>query len=96
MDIDSGRILWRHSMLTRPGAAALTTGGGLVTSADTDRNLFIHDVASGDVLFHVRLPASAQGFPITYAVDGRQFLAVPVGGDRSNAIYVFALPPDRR
>ena len=95
MDIDSGRILWRHSMLTRPGAAALTTGGGLVVSADTDRNLFIHDAASGDVLFHVRLPGSAQGFPITYAVDERQFLAVPVGGDRSNAIYVFALPPDR-
>ena len=95
MDIDTGDILWRHSMLTRPGAAALTTGGGLVVSADTDRNLFIHDVTNGDVLFHVRLPGSAQGFPITYAVDGRQYLAVPVGGDRSNAIYVFALPPDR-
>ena len=95
MDIDSGDILWRHSTLTRPGAAALTTGGGLVVSADTDRNLFIHDVSNGDALFHVRLPGSAQGFPITYAVDGRQYLAVPVGGDRSNAIYVFALPPDR-
>ena len=96
MDIDSGRILWRHSTSTRPGAAALTTGGGLVVSGDTERNLFIHDVTTGDVLFHVRLPGSPQGFPITYAVDGRQYLAVPVGGDRSNAIYVFALPPDRQ
>ena len=92
MDIASGRILWRHSMETRPQAAALTTGGGLVVSADTDRNLNVHDVATGDVLFHTRLPASAQGFPITYAVDGRQYLAVPVGGDRSNAIFAFALP----
>ena len=92
MDIGSGRILWRHSMETRPQAAALTTGGGLVVSADTDRNLNVHDVATGDVLFHTRLPASAQGFPITYAVDGRQYLAVPVGGDRSNAIFAFALP----
>ena len=92
MDIASGEILWRHSMATRPQAAALTTGGGLVVSADTDRNLNVHDVATGDVLFHTRLPASAQGFPITYAVDGRQYLAVPVGGDRSNAIFVFALP----
>jgi len=33
-----------------------------------------------------------EGYPITYAVDGRQYLAVPVGGNRSNAIYVFALP----
>ena len=92
MDIDSGEIIWRHSMATRPGAAALTTAGGLVVGADTDRNLFIHDVETGEVLFHTRLPGSVQGFPITYAVGGRQYLAVPVGGGRSNAIYVFALP----
>ena len=95
MDIDSGDIPWRYSMPARPGAAALTTGGGLVVSGDTERNLFIHDVTTGDVLFRVRLPGSPQGFPITCSVDGRQLLAVPVGGDRSNAICVFALPPAR-
>ena len=92
MDINSGELLWRHSMATRPGSAALTTGGGLVIAADTDRHLYAHDAATGDVLFQTRLPASVQGFPITYAVDGRQYLAAPVGGNRSNAIYVFALP----
>ncbi len=92
MDIDTGEILWRHSMATRPGGAALTTAGGLVVSADTDRNLFIHDVETGEVLFRTRLPGSVQGFPITYAVDGRQYLAAPVGGGRANAVYVFALP----
>ncbi len=92
MDIDTGEVLWRHSMATRPGAAALTTAGGLVVSADTDRNLFIHDVETGDVLFRTRLPGSVQGFPITYAVGGRQYLAAPVGGGRANAVYVFALP----
>ena len=92
MDVDTGEIIWRHSMATRPGAAALTTAGGLVVGADTDRNLFIHDVETGEVLFHTRLPGSVQGFPITYAVGGRQYLAAPVGGGPSNAIYVFALP----
>ncbi|MYD85522.1 MAG: PQQ-binding-like beta-propeller repeat protein, partial [Acidobacteria bacterium] len=92
MDIDSGEILWRHSTATRPGGAALTTAGGLVVSADTDRNLFVHDVETGEVLFRTRLPGSVQGFPITYAVDGRQYLAAPVGGGRANAVYVFALP----
>ncbi len=92
MDINSGELLWRHSMDTRPGSAALTTGGGLVIAADTDRHLYAHDAETGDVLFQTRLPASVQGFPITYAVDGRQYLAAPVGGNRSNAIYVFALP----
>ena len=95
MDIDTGEILWRHSMATRPRSAALTTGGGLVVGADTDRHLYIHDATSGDVLFQTRLPASVQGFPITYAGGGRQYVAVPVGGNRSNAIYVFALPVRR-
>ncbi|MCE2515088.1 MAG: PQQ-binding-like beta-propeller repeat protein [Acidobacteria bacterium] len=92
MDIDTGEIRWRHSTATRPGTAALTTAGGLVVSADSNRHLFIHDVETGAMLFETRLPASAQGFPITYAVDGRQYLAIPVGGDRTNAIYAFALP----
>ena len=94
MDIDSGEILWRHSMSTRPRSAALTTGGGLVVGADTDRHLYVHDAATGEVLFQTRLTASVQGYPITYAVDGRQYLAAPVGGNRTNAIYVFALPEE--
>jgi alcohol dehydrogenase (cytochrome c) len=98
MDINSGEILWRHSMTTRPRSAALTTGGGLVVGADTDRHLYFHDAATGDILFQTRLPGSVQGFPMTYAVGGRQYVAVPVGGNRSNAVYVFALPeqPVRR
>jgi alcohol dehydrogenase (cytochrome c) len=92
MDINSGEILWRHSTRTATRSAALTTGGGLVVSADMDRHMYFHDATTGDVLFQTRLPAPLQGFPITYAVDGRQYLAAPVGGNRSNAIYVFALP----
>ena len=92
MDIDTGEILWRHAMATRPRSAALTTGGGLVVGADTDRHLYFHDAATGDVLYETRLPGSVQGFPITYAVGGRQYVAVPVGGNRTNAVYVFALP----
>ena len=45
-------------------------------------------------------PSPPQGFPITYAVDGRQYLAVPVGGGRvpgaTNTLYVFALPEPAR
>ena len=92
MDIRTGDIRWRHSMKTRPMAAALTTGGNLVFAADTDRSFYAHDVETGEVLFQVRLPGSVQGFPITYTVGDRQFVAVPVGGDRSNAIYGFAIP----
>ena len=99
IDIESGDILWRHSTRTRSLAAALTTAGGLVVTADSDRYLYINDVETGEVLFQTRLPAPVQGFPITYAVGGRQFLAAPVGGGRQpgapNAMFVFALPERR-
>ena len=79
MHARTGSILWRHRTRTPPTTAALTTGGGLVVVGDYDRYLYVHDAASGDILFQTRLPTSVQGFPITYAVGGRQYLAVPVG-----------------
>ncbi|MBI3320557.1 MAG: PQQ-binding-like beta-propeller repeat protein [Candidatus Omnitrophica bacterium] len=95
MDIKSGKILWRHSMRSAPGSAALTTAGGLAIVGDSDRYLYIDDVVTGRNLFRTRLSAPVTGFPMTYAVQGKQYLAVPVGSRGSvggNAMYVFALP----
>ena len=75
----TGETLWRHRTRTPPNTSVLTTGGGLVVVGDWDRYLYVHDAASGKILFQTRLPTSVQGFPITYAVNGRQYLAVPVG-----------------
>ena len=79
MKARGGEILWRHRTRTPPNTAALTTGGGLVVVGDWDRYLYVHDATNGKILFQTRLSTSVQGFPITYAVGGRQYLAVPVG-----------------
>ncbi len=79
----TGTVLWRHQTRTAMDSAALATGGGLVIVGDWDRNLYVHDATSGDILFHRRLPSSVTGFPMTYAVEGRQYLAIPVGTDPS-------------
>jgi len=77
-------------------SAALTTAGGLVVGADGDGYVNFHDVATGEVLFRTRLPGVAQGYPVTYAVDRKQYLAVAVGGGRvtgsANTLFVFAVP----
>lgn len=73
----NGKILWRHRTETPMNSAALTTAGGLAIVGDWDRNLYIHDAGTGQVVFQTRLGASVQGFPITYAVRGKQYLAVP-------------------
>jgi alcohol dehydrogenase (cytochrome c) len=75
----TGEILWRHRTRTPPTTATLTTAGGLVVVGDFDRYLYVHEATTGKILFQTRLPTSVQGFPITYAVAGRQYIAVPVG-----------------
>ena len=79
MSARTGEILWRHRTRTPPNTATLTTGGGLVVVGDFDRYLYVHDARTGRILFQTRLPTSVQGFPITYAVNDRQYLAVPAG-----------------
>jgi alcohol dehydrogenase (cytochrome c) len=76
-------------------SAALTTGGGLVVAGDWDRNLYIHNAATGEIVFQTRLSSAVQGYPITYGVNGRQYIAVPVGAGSA----LFNMPkqifPDR-
>jgi alcohol dehydrogenase (cytochrome c) len=96
MDVD-GRILWRHRTRTAIDSAVLTTAGGLVIVGDWDRHLYVHDARSGKILYQTRMPSSVSGFPITYAVAGRQYLAVPASGDQSMWSNITAgLTPEKR
>jgi alcohol dehydrogenase (cytochrome c) len=79
MDARSGKVLWRHRTRTPPNTSALTTGGGLVIEGNFDRNVYMYDAATGQILYQTRMPTAVQGSPITYAVNGRQYIAIPVG-----------------
>ena len=61
-------------------AAALATGGGLVFGGTADRRLFALDADTGALLWERRLNGDISGAPITFEVDGRQYLAVGAGG----------------
>jgi alcohol dehydrogenase (cytochrome c) len=57
------------------------------------------DHETGEVLWEINLGSSVTGFPITYAVDGRQYVAVPAGtGGASWAGMIPAdlMPEERR
>jgi alcohol dehydrogenase (cytochrome c) len=79
MDSTSGRLLWVKRQRAPFNTSALTTAGGLVFVGDWNRYVHAYDVDGGKELWQTRLNTSAQGFPITYSVNGRQFIAVPVG-----------------
>jgi quinoprotein glucose dehydrogenase len=58
------------------------TGGGLVFVATaSDRTFRARDADTGAVLWEFALPAGSEGVPAVYAVGGRQYIALPVGGN---------------
>jgi alcohol dehydrogenase (cytochrome c) len=59
--------------------AVLSTQGGVAFVGDLDRQFKAVDVETGEVLWQTRLSTSVQGFPITFSVDGRQYVAVTTG-----------------
>ena len=75
----TGEVLWRRRSRLQYGTSALTTAGGLVFVGNLDRHVYALDVRDGTQLWQTRTPTATDGFPITYAVDGRQYLAVPSG-----------------
>ena len=79
MDSRTGELLWRRRSRWQYGTAVLTTGGGLVFVGDIDRHMYAFDARDGTELWRTRTPTATDGFPITYAVDGRQYVAVPSG-----------------
>jgi len=79
MDSRSGKTLWSRRSKLPYNTAALTTGGDLVFVGDISGHFFGMDAATGDVLWEITTPTSADGFPITYAVAGKQYLVVPSG-----------------
>jgi alcohol dehydrogenase (cytochrome c) len=57
----------------------LSTAGGVAFVGDLDRVFKAVDVRSGRILWQTRLATSVQGFPVSFAVDGRQYVAVTTG-----------------
>jgi alcohol dehydrogenase (cytochrome c) len=77
MDARTGKILWRHRNPLPYDTAVLTTAGGLAFVGDMDRYFSAFDIATGQVLWKTRTPIPPNGFPMTYSVRGRQYVAVP-------------------
>jgi len=75
-DVRTMEEVWSFEHPAMFNSAVLTTAGGLAFVGDFDRWIRAYDVTNGEVLWATRLGASVMGFPITYEVDGIQYLAV--------------------
>ena len=79
IDTDSGEIKWNVATRSPMVAGVLATAGGLVFTGDAEGYLTAYDAESGDDLWHFQCGSGHRASPITYTLDGRQYIAVCVG-----------------
>ncbi|MCJ2057486.1 PQQ-binding-like beta-propeller repeat protein [Methylobacterium sp. J-048] len=98
---DGGKIAWTMRSGSRLSGGTLATAGGLVFSGEEDGHLDAHDSRDGTLLWQFQCGAGISGPAMTYALDGKQYLAVAAGGasytkaagfGTGDALLVFALP----
>ena len=89
LDYRTGKVVWNHELGDGGTIAGiLTTAGHLLFTADNSGNLLAVDPATGKTLWHLNMGGHLVASPMTYRIDGRQYLIIPV----QDILYAFALP----
>ncbi len=104
---ETGETVWLHEQRAAT-MSLVATGGGLIFGGDVNGRFRAFDHVTGEVLWEINIGSSVTGFPMSYAIDGRQYVAVSTGrGGTSahfrgltpeirpsagNTLFVFALP----
>ncbi len=79
-NLDTGMKVWSQEFASQNWGPVLTTGGGLVFMGGTnDRYFRAFDASSGERLWQIRTNSGVIGAPVSYAVAGRQYIAVQSG-----------------
>jgi alcohol dehydrogenase (cytochrome c) len=107
ISVSTGKTEWKFEQ--RAGMLSLmSTGSGLLFGGDVNGHFRAYDQKTGQILWDVNLGAPVNGYPATFAVGGKQYIAVSTGGSglafglgrlapelhpgSGNQLFVFALP----
>jgi alcohol dehydrogenase (cytochrome c) len=88
IDPATGKLKWEFKHTSPTWAGVLSTAGGLIFTGDAEGNFIALDAATGKVLWHFQCGASVYASPMSYAIDGKQYIAIAAG----SALFTFALP----
>jgi alcohol dehydrogenase (cytochrome c) len=88
IDPQTGEKKWDFKMVNNTEAGVLSTAGGLVFGGGMDGDFMALDAETGKPLWHVYLGGPNTSGPISYAVDGKQYIV----GTGAGVMFAFALP----
>jgi acido-empty-quinoprotein group A len=88
VDYRTGKIRWRHALSEGGAMGLLSTAGDLLFGGDGSGNFVAYNPSTGDPLWHAGLFTNPSNGPMTYMLDGRQFVVVGAG----DSLFAFALP----
>jgi alcohol dehydrogenase (cytochrome c) len=89
IDYKTGEIVWTHDFSPgTSGAGILTTASGLLFTGDAKGNVLALDSLTGKTLWHAGTGYDFGSSPISYELDGRQYVLVGSGG----MLFAWALP----
>ena len=107
ISVETGKTEWLYEQRAAT-MSLVATGGGLLFGGDVNGRFRAFDQETGDVLWEINLGSPVSGFPISFGVDGRQYVAVGTGSggtashfmgltpelrpSSGNNLFVFALP----
>jgi alcohol dehydrogenase (cytochrome c) len=87
IDYKTGKVKWTHKWEDGGRSGLLSTAGKLLFAGDGSGNLVALDAANGSPLWHANLGGSVTNGPITYELDGTQYLVVAAG----DTLFGFAM-----
>jgi len=87
LDYRTGKVVWRHALTEGGAMGLLTTAGDLLFGGDGSGNFVAYNPSTGDPIWHAGLAANPSNAPITFMLDGRQFVVVGAG----DSLYAFTL-----
>ncbi len=89
----TGKQAWKIRFELPPLSSVLATAGGLVFTGDMVGNLYAFDADNGKELWKFNAGSGARGGPISYAVNGKQYIAIPTGlGSHAPGFMAGAFP----
>ena len=98
VNLDPGKVAWKFDTDEPLIGGVLATAGGLVFNGEANGLFRAFDAKNGKKLWEYQTGAGVNAPPVSYTVNGKQYIAVAAGGNnqidakRGNSVVVFALP----